>query len=186
MINFAEAQKDNAMMRTLSTLLVSLCFVGCAAVGQKNDMNRLQEAVESYSHAYRWKNYDSAVLMLQPDLREPYLAAYEEDESSLQIEDIRVVRVELEAPDRAKITLRTRFMLLPSVTVQKKKLTQYWVKIGDQWLMEAEENSIRLIDPLSKSDLAKKRTLPPNAQMGNTEIEVEPPKSKEAPTKTQN
>ena len=174
------------MTRALSTLLLGLCLAACATVGQKNDMNRLQEAVESYTHAYRWKNYDSAVLMLQPDLREPYLAAYEEDESSLQIEDIRVVKVQLEAPDRAKITLRTRFMLLPSVTVKKKKLTQYWVKIGDQWLMEAEENSIRLIDPLSKSDLAKDRKLPDNAQMGDTEIEIESPKSNEASTKTQN
>ena len=173
------------MMRRL-IILAGLCFAGCATVGQKSDMNRLQKAVESYTHAYRWKNYDSAVLMLQPDLREPYLAAYEEDESSLQIEDIRVVRVELEAQDRAKITLRTRFMLLPSVTVQKKKLTQYWVKIGDQWLLEAEENSIRLIDPLSKSDLAKKRVLPPNAQTGNTEVEIESPKTQGASTKTQN
>ena len=167
-------------------ILATLCFAGCATVGQKSDMNRLQKAVESYTHAYRWKNYDSAVLMLQPDLREPYLAAYEEDESSLQIEDIRVVRVELEAQDRAKITLRTRFMLLPSVTVQKKKLTQYWVKIGDQWLLEAEENSIRLIDPLSKSELAKKRALPSNAQTGNTEVEIESPNTQEASTKTQN
>ena len=173
-------------MRRLLILLMSLCFAGCAAVGQKNDMNRLQKAVESYTHAYRWKNYDSAVLMLQPDLREPYLAAYEEDESSLQIEDIRVVRVEIEARDRAKITLRTRFMLLPSVTVQKKKLTQYWVKIGEQWLLEAEENSIRLIDPLSKSDLAKNRVLPTNAQTGNTEVEIESPSTQGASTKTKN
>jgi len=158
-------------------LLGLISMIGCASMSAQNDLTSLQKAVEAYSHAYRWKNYESAVLLLQPDLREPFLAAYEEDESSLQVEDLKVLRVEMKAKDRAKVTVRARYMMLPSVTVQKTKLVQYWVMLGQRWLLESEENSIRKIDPLAKPSEPVQKPLPPNAQEGETELEVT--KSKE-------
>ena len=145
-------------------ILAGLCFAGCATVGQKSDMNRLQKAVESYTHAYRWKTTIRQSGCYSPTLESPYLAAYEEDESSLQIEDIRVVRVELRSAGSSEDYSSHSTGAFAFGHSSKKKLTQYWVKIGDQWLLEAEENSIRLIDPLSKSDLAKTS---PAAQCSN-------------------
>ena len=151
-------------------------MVGCASMSAQNDLTSLQEAVEAYNHAFRWKNYSSAVLLLQPDLREPFLAAYEEDESSLQVEDLKVLRVEMQAKDRAKVTVRARYMMLPSVTVQKNRLVQHWALIRQRWLLESEENSIRKIDPLAQPTQPVQKPLPPNAQEGETELEVVPSK----------
>ena len=159
---------------TLLAITAAL-LTSCATMQAQEDLSKLQEAVEDYNHAYRWKNYDSAVLLLQPDLREPFLAAYEEDESSLQVEDLKVQRVEMQAKDRAKVTVRARYMMLPSVSVKKSKLIQYWVMIGNRWLMESEENSIRKIDPLAKPEQALEKPLPENSHEGKTELEITPP-----------
>jgi hypothetical protein len=164
------------MKRLRLWALALVLLAGCATLGDQGKIDQLKEAVEAYNHAYRWKNYDSAVLLLQPDLRSPFLAAHEEDESSLQVEDLKIRRVELQGKKRAVIHVRARYMMLPSVSVKKKTLVQYWAMIGGQWLMESEENSIRKIDPLAHPKEPTEKPLPEGSQEGQTELEVTPPK----------
>jgi len=166
-------------MTNLRALAFVLCLpISCATLSGEDNANRLNETVEAYNHAYRWKNYETAVLLLIPDLREGYLAAYEEDESSLQIEDYKIQKLNLKSEDQAVAKIRTRYMLLPSVSVKRVTLIQHWVQIEDQWLMESEENSIRKIDPLQKPNYPTKKAIPANAEEGETELEVTPPEKK--------
>lgn len=139
----------------------------------KDALESLTEAVEAYNHAFRWKTYDQAVLFLPEDLRGPFLAAYEDDESSLQIEDYKIARVLMKSKTAAEVTVRVRYMVLPSVVVQRATLKQYWHEVGGRWILETEENSIRTLDP-SKAP-PEDATLAPVVspeQEGDTELEV--------------
>lgn len=163
------------MNRRLLAITLLFLFSACATLKDQDNAQRINEAIEAYNHAYRWKNYDTAVLLLVPDLREGFLAAYEEDDSSLQVETYRIQKLELTSAEQAVAKIRMRYMLLPSVVLKRVTLVQHWTQINGQWLLESEENSIREIDPLQKPNRALKKALPANAQEGQTELEVVPP-----------
>lgn len=135
-------------MRPLVVGALLLAASGCATTGGgSSELQELQESVEAYNDAYRWKNYQRAALFLPPDMRAAFLATYEEDDKALHIEDYQILRADMLDESSAKILVRVRFMLLPSVTLETKNLVQHWQMVGGRWLMETEENSIREIDP---------------------------------------
>ena len=161
---------------TLGALLAPLAFAfaagaaGCAASTPKEKMDDLKTAVDGYNHAFRWKNYARAAMFLPPDLRGSFIATYEDDEASLQIEDYRVDRVDFDS-DRATVTVRLRYLLLPSVTLERVTLTQHWHKIGRTWILETEEGSLRELDKTLAPKLPAEPEVRPE-QEGNTELEV--------------
>jgi len=157
----------------LALVLIS----ACAASTQQDTLEALKDAVEGYNHAFRWKDYERAALSVPPDLRRAFLAAYEDDESSLQIEDYEIAHVRLEGEDAATVTVRVRYMLLPAVIVQRATLVQHWHKIGADWILETEENSLRRLDPSREPENPRARDPEPVApeQSGRTEVEVEGP-----------
>ncbi len=136
-------------MRFLALLLV-LVSVSCKTANPKSALEELQEAVEAYNHAYRWKNYERAALFLPPDLRAAFMTAYEEDASSLQVENYQITRVDFHNDTHATISVRVQYMLLPAIVVQNTTLVQEWHKIQDQWILESEKNSIRSLLPESE------------------------------------
>lgn len=157
----------------LGTIAAALSLSACATMktGQ-DDLEELKDSIEAYNHSFRWKSYEQASLFLPPDLRGSFIAAYENDESSLQIEDYRVSRYQLHDDKSATVLIRIRYLLLPSVIVQKVTLVQHWHKIAGSWLLETEENSIRKIDPTRlPADLREAPAVPPEAE-GQTEVET--------------
>ncbi len=156
--------------------LGALGLTGCAhPQTAAAKLEALNEAVEAYNHAYRWKSYGQASAFLPPDLREPFLSAYEDEEASLQIEEYRVLRVSVSSEDSAKVSVKVRYMMLPSVIVQTVTLVQHWQLVAGSWTLETEENSIRPLEPGTKPR-ATTTTLevPPEAD-GDTELEVTTP-----------
>lgn len=132
----------------LVTLALGAGSVACQTLGRAGtDLSDLQESVEAYNDAYRWKNYQRAALFLPNDMRAAFLATYEEDDKSLHVEDYQVLRADLLSEKSARVLVRTRFMQLPSVTLETKNLIQHWALVGERWILETEENSIREIDP---------------------------------------
>lgn len=133
---------------TASLLALALAAsAGCAhAPGASSDLEELKESVEAYNDAYRWKNYQRASLFRPADIRAAFLATYEEDDKALHIEDYQVLKAEILDEASAKVLVRVRFMLLPSVTLETKNLVQHWHQVGGRWLLETEDNSIREID----------------------------------------
>ncbi len=127
--------------------------IACATVnGSKASLKELQDSVEAYNDAYRWKNFERAAIYLPTDQRAAFLATYEEDDKALHVEGYRILKADIETDTAAKMTIRVRYMLLPSVTLQKRNVIQHWHKVAGRWILETEQNSIREIDP-SKLDV---------------------------------
>lgn len=139
------------MTRAAALLVaVALATPACKTLGgggPDDATKALQDAVQAYNDAYRWKNYERAALYLPPDLRGAFLAAYEEDDKSLHVEGYQILQVQRPSEDAANVVVRTRFMLLPSVTLETKSSTQRWHRVSDRWILESEDDPIRAIDP---------------------------------------
>ena len=149
------------LMFTLSLWTLTSC---ATATQQRDSLEDLQRSITAYNHAFRWKTYARAAQFLPVDLREPFVSAYEDGASSLQVEECKLSRLDMEAKDRAKVTVRVRYLMLPSVVVQKRKLIQYWQKISGHWILETEENSIRKIEPVDSVTTEPKEVVaPPSA-----------------------
>ena len=133
----------------MKRLLVAglLLAVGCSSMRQQEKLHGLDEAIEGYNHAFRWKNYERAGAYLPSDVRVGFVATYEEDEKSLHVEDYRVMKVNLESEDVATVWIRVRYMLLPDVVVKNQTLTQHWARVNEEWRLESEDGSLREIDP---------------------------------------
>lgn len=169
-------------MKLAKALLLGfgVSLMACQSLATKDSLLRLQESIDGYNHAYRWKNYARAAAYLPNDLRAAFIATYEEDDKSLHVESYQVLKIHMEGKNAAKVTVRVRYMLLPSVTVENRTVTQHWAKVEEKWLIEAEDNSIRDVDP---------EAIPGNAEeafggevdpskKGKTEVEVTGPDGK--------
>ena len=136
-------------MNRVTTVLIGLAAVGstyvagCATTSGGDDLESLRRSVKAYNEAYRWKNFERASAYLPEDLRMSFLAAYEEDEKSLHIEGYQVMQVRMVDERAADVEIRVTYMMLPSVVVQNRRMTQHWHRIGGRWTLETEDNSIR-------------------------------------------
>jgi hypothetical protein len=157
------------------SIAMSGAMSACATSSQES-MRVLQESLEAYNDAYRWKNYERAATFVPSDLRGAFLATYEDEENGLHIEDYQILRVDMEGEKAATAVVRVRFMLLPSVTVQKTTLVQHWARIGGSWILETEDGSIRELE------MGKKPRNPDafgrdgdDVDDGHTKVKVESP-----------
>jgi hypothetical protein len=155
----------------LRWLILPLLF-GCASAKQAQ-MEELQNAIDGYNSAYRWKNFERAAGYLPNDLRGAFIAAYEEDDNSIHVETYTIIKVDLLGDEAATVTVRVRYMELPSINLENRTLTQHWHKVNDTWLLETEENSIRAIDPAAtpKNPEAVKGAEVPDEKKGETSSE---------------
>lgn len=163
------------MKRIVWLALGALFATSACKSSTANSIEMLQESVEAYNHAYRWKNYERAASFLPNDMRAAFIAAYEDDEKSLHIEDYRILAVDVANEDAATVRVRYSFTLLPDITVQKRTLTQHWHKVAGQWTLETEDDSLRQVDPtVQPKNPAASGEIAPQADP-NTEVEVTAP-----------
>lgn len=141
------------MKNHVRSVLVGLSVVvlsGCATARAKDKMEMLRKSVEAYNHAFRWKNYDRAATFLPAELRGAFVATHEDDAASLHVEDYKILQVDIDTEDAARVLVRYRYTLLPSVVVQTRKLTQHWHRVAGQWTLENEDEPIRPVNRSSK------------------------------------
>ncbi len=163
------------MKRLIGLAAVALLGATACKTSTATTMEQLKESVDAYNHAYRWKNYERAASFLPNDMRASFIAAYEDDEKSLHIEDYRILKVDVANEDAATVQVRMSYTLLPDITVQKRTLTQHWHKIAGSWVLETEEDSLRDLDlgATPKNPAASGEVAPPADP--NTEVEVAAP-----------
>ncbi len=138
------------MRSLMAGWLVAAAAAGACAGSSQDLMGGLQQSVEAYNRAFRWKNYPLAANYLLSDERADFLERFEEDDKNLHVEGFQVLSVHFESPELARVSVRYRYMMLPSVTLQQRVLTQQWAKMGEGWLLEREEP--RLLPPRPKKD----------------------------------
>ncbi|MEL6185016.1 MAG: hypothetical protein AAFU79_10365 [Myxococcota bacterium] len=136
-------------------VLLSCAIASACASGPQPKLDELKSAVEAYNEAYRWKNYPRAASFLPPKQRPAFVASYEEDDKSLHIEGYQVIAVNVSSPEIADVKIRYQFMQLPSVTLEKRIVTQHWALVNGSWILEYEDAPIRPIDPALVKDLSE-------------------------------
>ncbi len=146
--------------------------MACATTSQKSQ--QLETSVDAYLEALRWKYYERAAGFRPNDLRASFLAAFEDEGTGLQIEDIQVLRVDVKSEASADITVRYRYMRLPSVTVQTEMIRQSWHRVDGKWLLEFEEPPLIEINP-NKVPPPKTEDDFGGEDSGDTEIDVSTP-----------
>ena len=137
-----------------TSLAVLLCLlqVACAAAARER-MEALERSIKGYNEAYRWKNFEQAAGFLPANLQGAFLASYEEDDKSLHVEGYQVLAVDMPEPDHAKVRVRYRYMLLPSVTLEHRVVTQHWARVNRRWVLEHEDRPLRALeDPPASED----------------------------------
>lgn len=133
------------MRRAVWAVLTGLTAAACATT-PKDRMDDLRKSVETYNEAFRWRNYQRAALFLPSRVRSAYVATYDDEEEALHVEGYQILAVDMSGPEIAKVTVRYRYMQLPSVVLEKKKVTQHWAEVNGQWTLEHEDNPIRAMD----------------------------------------
>lgn len=153
---------------------MALALVACASGGTKNALEELKTSVDAYNEAFRWKNYPAAARYRTPDERTAFLATFEENEDGIHVEDVQVLKVNVESDEAAEIIVRYRYMKLPSVTIDKVVIKQSWHRVNDRWVLEYEEPPlVELVpDPTVDEDEDRPAADDPNSE---TSVEVETP-----------
>lgn len=162
-----------------SILWVGICCVlqtgiGCATPSSGKTLEALQASVTGYLEAFRWKNYSVAARYLPAADRTAFLSTFDEDGNAIHVEDAKVVQVDLQSDEAAEITVRYRYMKLPSVTVERSIVTQSWHKVDGRWILEYEDPPLVELDP-SPSREADSRPTPESGEPGDTRVDVETP-----------
>jgi hypothetical protein len=121
-------------------------LLGACAHQEEDNVEALQEAVEGYNRAFRWKAYERASNWLPSDVRASFVATYLDNDAKIHVEDYRVLKVAFKSKDAATVTVRIQVMVLPSATLETRMLVQHWHKVQDSWIMETEEHSLLDID----------------------------------------
>jgi hypothetical protein len=136
----AEARDARAVIPVgVRWAIVAAGLLACATP-KKDKLEQLRTSVEAYNEAFRWKYYERAASFLPNELRTPFLSAFEDEAgASLHVEDVKILEVSLESEDVAEITVRYRYLRIPSVTVQSQIVKQSWHRIGDNWILEYED-----------------------------------------------
>lgn len=140
------------MNRSIAFCAVLLAAGCSASTSGSDELESLRRSVTAYNEAYRWKNFERAASFLPEDLRLAFIAAYEEDAKSLHIEGYKILQVKMLSEEAANVQIRVTYLMLPSVVVQNRRLTQHWHKVGDAWVLEVEDNSIRDLEPGARPD----------------------------------
>ena len=157
-------------------LVCTFVLAACSAVSG-DELEPLRRSVKAYNEAYRWKNFERAASYLPADLRLAFIATYEEDEKSLHIEDYQILQVRVVSETAAKVEVRVTYMMLPSVVVKNRRMTQHWHKVGQRWTLETEDNPIRVIraDEKPQNPDAFGGSDDPDAVSGETSVQVTDP-----------
>ncbi|MFO0723864.1 MAG: hypothetical protein U1E65_08790 [Myxococcota bacterium] len=158
------------MKRLVAALSLGLLVFAACASQQKGLSDKLQEAVEAYNHAFRWKNFERAVLYIPSDLRADFMTAYEDDQESLQVDDWQVRGVKWEGEKAAVVSIRISYLLLPSTAIKNVTLAQHWANIDGNWVLESEDNSIKKLGEVK----AKKPKPSPKPTPEPSELPEEP------------
>jgi hypothetical protein len=157
---------------------IALLLAACAHEKSGDAFTRLKDSVDGYNHAFRWKYYERAATFLPKDIRASFLATYEDDDSSLQVEDYSIIDLDVGDDSKsATAKVKVRYMMLPSVTVEHVTLVQHWHELEGQWILETEEHSIRPLDPSKTSSdprVSKVNEADPSKE-GKTEIKIKKP-----------
>jgi hypothetical protein len=126
------------MKATTRPLLACLLagVVGCHQPGASP--SQLKSTYEDFELKARWGEAAAASQLIVPERQGAFLAARTKEGSTLSIVDIELQNVVIAADgQRATVTSKWRWLLLPSTSEQVQDATSIWVVRNDAWMLES-------------------------------------------------
>jgi NTF2-like N-terminal transpeptidase domain len=127
-------EKEDVKMSRVIGLVLAFGFLSnaCTTLGP-SPQEVLDRSIFSYHQHLRWQRFDKAANFVDKEQRESFTKNFEGAEDTLSIDDLEIKDIKYEDDEHAKVTVETRFFKLPSVTLQKTKWVQEWVRKGEEW-----------------------------------------------------
>lgn len=117
-------------------------FSGCALWSSDDPAKRWFESVRDYNHAFRWKNFEKAAQFVAAEDRAEFVSRHEAKRKDLHIESYRILKMDLSEEDAGIAVVEVEFTKLPSITLQRRRLTQHWHRVAGAWILESEESPL--------------------------------------------
>ena len=127
----ASNEKENSVKMTgwklLCGFFMVLTLVGCnyhdKQVAEVGD-----NSLEDFASALRWKQYQVAASLMQPEFREEFIKTFTAFKDDLHISDVRQVDMQIfEEGRRIETVIEMDYTLLPSITLKTFTFDQIWI-----------------------------------------------------------
>ena len=104
-----------------------LILVGCS-YHEKQVTEIRENSLEDFISALRWKQYQVAASLMQPEFREEFIQTFSAFRDDLHISDVRQVAMQsFEDGRRIETVLEMDYTLLPSITLKTFTFDQIWI-----------------------------------------------------------
>jgi hypothetical protein len=128
----------------MKTKLIATLLVLAAACTPNSEETRgaLEQSVTAFQNGLRWQRCEQTSALLDQPLRAEFVDACENLSGRLGIEDMRVMRIEVDAAaGTAEVDVRVTYYLLPDNTLAKATTHLLWKKTGELWLLQKADGA---------------------------------------------
>ena len=102
-------------------------------------------SLEDFTSALRWKQYQVAASLMQPEFRQEFIKTFTAFKDDLHISDVRQVAMQsFEEGRRIETVIEMDYTLLPSITLKTFTFDQIWVYTEDS---DTAEESFFIVTP---------------------------------------
>lgn len=104
-----------------------LALVGCNYQDQR--VSKIgEDSLKDFISALRWKQYQVAASLMQPEFREEFVTTFTAFRDDLHISDVRQVATQtFEEGRRIETVLEMDYTLMPSIVVKTFSFDQVWI-----------------------------------------------------------
>jgi len=86
------------------------------------------DSLEDFISALRWKQYQDAASLMQPEFRQEFIKTFTAFRDDLHISDVRQVEIQaFETGRRIETVIEMDYVMLPSVTLKTFTFDQIWI-----------------------------------------------------------
>jgi len=127
----ANNRKEEAVKKTVCRsffmVILGLALIACSSPMQP-PVNIGEKSQKDFMSALRWKQYQAAASLMQPEFRQEFIATFNAFRDDLHISDVRIVNVQIfEEGRRREAAVEMDYYLLPSVQLKTFRFDQIWL-----------------------------------------------------------
>ena len=124
--------------------IMVLTLAGCN-YHEKQVTEIRENSLEDFISALRWKQYQVAASLMQPEFRQEFIKTFTAFKDDLHISDVRQVAMQsFEQGRRIETVIEMDYTLLPSITLKTFTFDQIWVYTEDS---DTAEESFFIVTP---------------------------------------
>jgi hypothetical protein len=127
-------------MKYLTAILLLLAFTLPACANSPTDKSiddkaSLQITVQTFHKHMRWRNWESASMLVAPENRQEFLGRYDELGEDYHISNLELKSLSRVSADKAVLDVEEESYKEPAMIVKKKRLIEIWEKRDSDWIL---------------------------------------------------